>query len=101
MIAATQTAVLNITTMKREPWSTAVVPHQTGNDAQGDDYLPSTRRRCSSRISSAMLVRPSLILAGFVEARKDCKDFLALSRGWIHVFKAVDKREVFGAKRFL
>jgi hypothetical protein len=30
MIAATQTAVLNITTMKRELWSTVVVPRQRG-----------------------------------------------------------------------
>ena len=34
-------------------------------------YSPSTRRRCFSRISSAMLVRERLVLAEFVEALND------------------------------
>jgi hypothetical protein len=35
------------------------------------DHSPSSRRRYSFRISSAMLVRERLVLAGFVEALND------------------------------
>jgi hypothetical protein len=56
MIAATQTAVLNITTMKGELWSTAVVPRQMGNDAQRQNGRMRQARKASARPKPGLLI---------------------------------------------